>query len=98
MSGIPVDNFTGAAMRPAARYITDADRTEIENQVYHKPFGDQAARYACINADMQQMLTTIYSYSPDSKEREMAIHYLKLARMSANAAIAMHEKEEGSLG
>ncbi len=60
---------------------------------YHRPFGDQAARYAGIRFQALQFVQYVVGSTPPSREQSLAITAIQEAVMWANAAIAINEKE-----
>ena len=64
-----------------------------ETFTYHKPFGDQAARYVEIREDAKRLAATIKRCSPASAEQTLALRDVQRAVMMANASIAINEKE-----
>lgn len=64
-----------------------------ETFTYHKPFGDQPARYHAIREIAKDFAETIVAQTPASREQSIALTHLQTAVMFANAAIAINEKE-----
>jgi hypothetical protein len=60
---------------------------------YHKPFGDQTARYEDIRAIAFDYADYLVNNCPDSRELSLAITKLEEVVFWANAAIARHEEE-----
>lgn len=60
---------------------------------YHKPFGDQPARYEAIRTVARDLATIIQMSTPASREQSVALTNLQQAVMWANAAIALNEQE-----
>jgi hypothetical protein len=60
---------------------------------YHAPRGDQAERYVALRAKAKELAYLIEGSVPDSRERAMALTWVQLAVMCANAGIAIHEAE-----
>lgn len=58
---------------------------------YHRPTGNQAARYEGIREAGRQMAISIVAMAPDTRERTVAIRRIREAVMYANAAIACNE-------
>jgi len=61
---------------------------------YHKPHGDQPARYENIRCHAGALAEVILNSVPDSREKSLAFTKLKEAVMWANAAIAINEADE----
>ncbi len=67
---------------------------QIENTfIYHKPFGDQPARYECLRIHAREMARLIEKFCPDSREKSLAFTNLQQTIMWANASIAINEEE-----
>jgi hypothetical protein len=65
---------------------------QIENMfTYHKPTQEQAERYILIRDQAKALATLIVSITPTSREQSLAITYLQVSVMLANAAIALNE-------
>jgi hypothetical protein len=60
---------------------------------YHKPFGDQPARYEDIRAIAFDYADYLVKNCPDSRELSLAITKLEECVFWANASIARHEEE-----
>lgn len=74
--------------------LTVEQRAELDNVFsYHKPFGDQAQRYEVIRATAKAFAEVILRVTPRSADQSAAIRLLREAVMTANAAIAVNEKE-----
>lgn len=58
---------------------------------YHAPKGDQAERYAKINAAALAFAIVIRDNTPACADQTAAIRQVREARMMANAAIACNE-------
>lgn len=58
---------------------------------YHRPTGDQPARYEKINAACLAAAIVINETCPESAEKTLAIRDLQRARMMANCSIAVNE-------
>jgi len=68
---------------------------QIENTfTYHKPFGDQPARYEALRASAKELAQLIQASCPESREKSLAFTNLQQAIMWANASIAINEKEK----
>lgn len=66
----------------------------IENQfTYHKPFGNQPARYEQLRYEARQLAFAIVKHCPASTECDYALKALRESIMWANASIACNEKE-----
>lgn len=79
-------------------YVVDskmASRLENDYQ-YHAPFGDQVERYQTIRDKAYELALTIVNSTPPSREQSVALTLLEQVVMEANAAIARHEKNEGT--
>lgn len=69
-------------------------QTEVSNNfVYHKPFGDQLARYETIRATAKSFAEFILANTPTSREQSVALTKLEESVFWANASIARNEKE-----
>jgi hypothetical protein len=69
-------------------------KAELDNLfTYHKPIGDQPARYEAIRAKAKELATVILLSTPKSADQSAAIRKLRECVMTANAAIAINEKE-----
>jgi hypothetical protein len=64
------------------------------NFTYHKPWGDQPARYEKIRSLGLALATEINDSVPDSREKSLAFTHLENAVMWANAGIARNEPED----
>lgn len=74
--------------------ITDAEKSELDNLfTYHKPFGDQPARYEAIRSKAKEFAVLILETVPRSADRTAALRKLRETVFTANAAIAINEKE-----
>lgn len=60
---------------------------------YHKPFGNQAARYEDLRNVALALALQIDRDCPESREKSLAITSLQQTIMWANASIAINEKE-----
>ena len=60
---------------------------------YHKPFGDQPARYELLREEAGKLATLINELCPESREKSLALTTIQQAIMWANAAIAINERE-----
>jgi len=60
---------------------------------YHKPFGNQAARYERLRDAGMALAHIIVDLCPESRERSLAITNVQQTIMWANAAIACNERE-----
>lgn len=58
---------------------------------YHRPHGDQPARYEQLRRHALTLATLIHTLTPESRERSLAITHLEEAVFWAIAAIARHE-------
>jgi hypothetical protein len=68
---------------------------DLENLfAYHRPFGDQAERYAQIRAAALDFAQEVARLTPASAEQTLAIRKIHEAMMQANAAIAVNEKPD----
>lgn len=67
---------------------------QIENAfTYHKPFGDQPARYETIRAEAKKFAHFLLANTPPSREQSVALTSLEESVMWANKAIACNETE-----
>ncbi len=60
---------------------------------YHKPFGNQTARYETLREKAKELADIIEQACPESREKSLAFTNLQQAIMWANASIAINEKE-----
>lgn len=63
------------------------------NFTYHKPHGDQPARYEQLRAAAKTLAQQIVLQTPESREQSVALTNLEQVVFWANAAIARNEKE-----
>lgn len=69
-------------------------KQELDNLFsYHRPFGDQPARYEAIRAKAKELAAVILLSTPKSADQSAALRKLRECVMTANAAIAINEKE-----
>ena len=74
--------------------LSQEQKAELENLfTYHKPFGDQPARYEAIRAKAKELAAVILVSTPRSADQSAALRKLRETVMTANAAIAINEKE-----
>lgn len=74
--------------------LTEEQQAELDNVFsYHKPFGTQPQRYEAIRAKAKELATVILLSTPKSADQSAAIRKVREAVMTANAAIAINEKE-----
>ena len=57
----------------------------------HPPHGDQAERYKAMREKFLEMAGFVARNTPASAEQTLAIRWLHIASMQANAAIAVNE-------
>ena len=68
------------------------DTQEIETRfTYHKPQGDQPERYTRLRDQAKQLAVMVLHFTPESRERSLAIAKIEEAVMWANAGIARRE-------
>lgn len=60
---------------------------------YHEATEEQRQRYKKINVATAVAAEALLDHCPDSRERSLALTKIQEARMWANAAIALNEKE-----
>ena len=60
---------------------------------HHKPFGDQNERYVSIREAAKTLARTILENTPTSADQNAALRHVREAVFTANAAIAVNEKE-----
>jgi hypothetical protein len=66
--------------------------SELENRfTYHAPTGDQFDRYEQLRSYALHFAELVHAYTPDSRERSVALTKIDEAIMWANAAIARNE-------
>lgn len=71
------------------------DANQIDNIfTYHRPFGDQAARYEILREHARMLAHGINELCPESREKSTALTNLQQSVMWANAAIAINEQEQ----
>ena len=70
-------------------------RAEIEQRFgsYKKPTEKTATKFKLIQEKSMELAVLIDEHCPDSREKATALTQLQLAKMSANASIAIHEGE-----
>lgn len=70
-------------------------RDEVINRFgpYRKPTEDTAPKFKQIQEKAQEMALLIFDLCPHSQQRSSALTLLEQAKMSANAAIAIHSGE-----
>ena len=74
--------------------INPDEQAELDNLFsYHKPFGSQPARYEIIRAKAKELAVLLLGACPRSADRTAAIRKLRECVMTANASIAINEKE-----
>jgi len=67
-------------------------QAQIENNfTYHPPNDDQIPRYKALRSLGKDLANAINSYTPDSREKSLALTNLEQSIMWANAAIARNE-------
>ena len=62
------------------------------NFTYHKPFGDQPAKYEKLRENAKWLAELIVELTPASREQSVALTKLEEVVFWANAAIARNEK------
>ncbi len=81
-------------MAPTYPPINPDEQAELDNCfTYHKPFGDQQERYVAIRSKAKELAVVLLQTVPRSADRSAAIRKLRECVMTANAAIAINEKE-----
>lgn len=74
--------------------LTAEQHEYIENAfTYHRPFGDQPERYEIIRTKARELARVIMLLTPLCADQAAAIRKLRESVMTANAAIAINEKE-----
>jgi hypothetical protein len=74
--------------------LTKPEQDELDNMfTYHKPFGDQPARYIEIRESGKYLAETVLLKAPASPERAIALRKIREAVQWANASIAINERE-----
>lgn len=74
--------------------MMDNIQERIENNfTYHKPVGDQPAKYEELRNAGKALAEHIVALTPASREQSVALTKLEEAIFWANAAIARNEKE-----
>lgn len=72
--------------------ITQDQQDELDNIFsYHRPFGDQPARYEAIRAKGRELAQLILEKTPRSPDQSAALRKVREAIFTANAAIAINE-------
>lgn len=67
-------------------------KEDLENLfTYHPPKNDQASRYEKIRQAGKELSSIIIECCPECDDRDSAIQKIRMAIMSANAAIAINE-------
>jgi hypothetical protein len=78
--------------------VETLSEAEIEKRfTYHKPIGNQPARYEIIRDKAKGLALLVRDLCPDSRERMLALLHLENTVMWANAAIARNENEATSV-
>lgn len=71
---------------------TEEDLKRLKNNfTYHPPTGTQQARYESIRNSAATFAHLLLVSCPESRERSLALTYLEIAVMEANASIARNE-------
>lgn len=69
-------------------------KDQIDNNfVYHRPFGDQPARYESVRNEAKKFAEFVAANTPESREQAVALTNIEQAVFWANASIARNEKE-----
>jgi hypothetical protein len=72
------------------------DENEITKRfTYHKPHGDQPARYVELRDKAKEFAELIVELTPASREQSLALTKLEESVFWANASIARNEAAEG---
>lgn len=61
---------------------------------YRKPTADTAPKFKAIQEKALEMALLIHKLCPHSKQKATALTQLEMCKMSANAAIAIHQGEK----
>lgn len=90
------DGFTYHAERPSAQQAATALRERTLAEVaniftYRPPRSDQISRYEALRARAKELAELIVELTPASREQSLALTYLHLGVMLANASIACNE-------
>ncbi len=76
------------------RELSPEQKARLDNEfTYHKPFGDQPARYVEIRSAARLLAETVMLNTPPSAEQSIALRKIREASQWANAAIAINEIE-----
>ncbi|HXG84771.1 MAG TPA: hypothetical protein VNI84_12175 [Pyrinomonadaceae bacterium] len=73
--------------KPAGYSVEDLDNLFT----YHAPKGDQAERYGKISLAAKEFARVVLENTPACADQTVAIRQIALARMMANATIAVNE-------
>jgi hypothetical protein len=74
--------------------LSDQDQKDLQKRfTYHRPHGDQPARYEELRGKALKLAEDITRACPPGRERALAITNLEQAIFWANAAIARNEAE-----
>lgn len=70
-------------------------RYEVEERFgpYRKPTEVTIPKYKAIQEKSQELALLIFELCPSSEQKRQALNYLEMAKMSANAAVAIHSEE-----
>lgn len=68
--------------------VFDRYHTISERFTYHAPTPEQITKYNSLRTRAKEFGFLIDELCPDSDEKKMALHYLDMAVMNANASIA----------
>jgi hypothetical protein len=71
-------------------YSVDEKRLE-KDFTYHAPKADQPERYVAIRNKAKELARIIMELTPPSREQSLALTYLDMTVMQANASIARNE-------
>jgi len=75
-----------------ANELTAADKADLDRAfTYHAPKDQQPIKYQILRDCARDLAIEIIRLCPDQDERQIALHYLDLTVMCANAAIARYE-------
>lgn len=65
---------------------------EIEHLFTYHASNDKVAQFKAITKATKELAYILNENTPDSPDKDMAIHYLRMARMCANSAIACYSE------
>lgn len=72
--------------------VMTPQQAEVHNRfgAYRKPTEDTAPKYKAIQEKTLELALLIQELCPESRQKETALTQLELAKMSANASVALN--------